>query len=120
MSNNQYDLFDNMINTITIGSGFQSPIYSVTGNYNWGTNVAFDDIVHPLIVKGDADISGDLKIKGKSIGDAIERIEERLAILHIDSRLEEKWEELKALGEKYRELEKDILEKEKIWDTLHK
>ena len=37
-----------------------------------------------------------------------------------NEKLEEKWEELKALGDKYRELEKDILEKEQIWNTLKK
>jgi hypothetical protein len=51
----------------------------------------------------------------------MKRVEEkRLAILHPNEKLEEKWEELKALGERYRELEKDILEKEKIWEIIKK
>lgn len=73
-----------------------------------------------LKIDGDAEIDGDLKVKGKSLSEAIENIEKRLAILHPNSELEERWEELKALGERYRELEKDILEKEKMWDILKK
>jgi hypothetical protein len=34
--------------------------------------------------------------------------------------LEQRWDDLKALGDRYRELEKEILEKEKIWDLLKK
>jgi hypothetical protein len=74
----------------------------------------------PLKVNGDAEIDGDLKVKGKSLSEAIENIEKRLAILHPNEKLEEKWEELKTLGERYRELEKDILEKEQIWDIIKK
>ena len=73
-----------------------------------------------LHVKGDAEFEGDVKIKGKSIAETLDKIEQRLAILHPNEKLEEKWEELKKLGEAYRALEKDIIEKEKIWDTLKK
>jgi hypothetical protein len=86
-------------------------------NTSWDTTITSNN---PLHVKGDAEIEGDLKIKGKSLADAIDNIEKRLAILHPNKDLEERWEQLKALGEQYRELEKDILEKEKIWNTIKK
>jgi hypothetical protein len=82
-------------------------------NTQWATTPT-----SPLKVNGDAEIDGDIKLKGKSLSEAIENIEKRLAILHPNEKLEEKWEELKALGERYRELEKDILEKEEIWKIL--
>ena len=41
-----------------------------------------------------------------------------MAILHPNENLEQKWDELKELGRLYRELEKDILEKEKIVEIL--
>jgi hypothetical protein len=90
-----------------------------------GINTSWDTITtstmnSELHVKGDAEIEGDLKIKGKSLSDVIDNIEKRLAILHPNKDLEERWEQLKALGEQYKELEKDILEKEKIWNTLKK
>ncbi len=71
-----------------------------------------------LQVRGDAEFDGDLKIKGKSITEMFDKIEERLAILHPNEKLEEKWEELKELGKRYKELEKEIIEKEKMWDIL--
>lgn len=50
----------------------------------------------------------------------LDAIEERLGILRPNNDLEGKWEKLKALGDEYRALEKDILEKEKIWDLINK
>ena len=98
-----------------------------TGGYNLGNispSLNLNDTWHhgdaKLHVKGDAEFEGDVKIKGKSIAETLDKIEQRLGILHTNEKLEAKWEELKALGDKYRELEKDILEKEKIWDTLKK
>jgi hypothetical protein len=41
-----------------------------------------------------------------------------LAILTPDPRLEEEWEELRVLGDRYRELEKEINAKMKTFDIL--
>jgi len=99
-----------------------------TGRYNLGTvisptwkddyNASYNDA--KLQVKGDAEFEGDVKIKGKSIAETLDKIEARLAILHPNEKLEAKWEELKKLGDAYRALEKDIIEKEQIWETLKK
>ena len=62
----------------------------------------------------------DLVIGGKSIKTMLERIESRLALLEPNTKLEEEWEELKRLGDAYRQLEKDIQEKVKTWDILKK
>ena len=137
--NHAYDLFDDvMINTKTTqgiytagispytintggGGGAGGQTLTVNGNYSdtlWAT--ATTSISTPLHVRGDAEIDGDIKIKGKSLSEAIDNIEKRLAILHPNKELEKRWEQLKALGEQYRELEKNILEKEKIWEILKK
>ena len=71
-----------------------------------------------LQVKGNAEFDGDIKLQGKSLTDTVSKIEERLAILHPNERLEEKWEKLRELRKQYRELEADILEKEKIMEIL--
>ena len=71
-----------------------------------------------LQVKGNAEFDGDIKLKGKSLNDTLSKIEERLAILHPNERLEEKWVKLKELRKQYQELEADILEKEKIMEIL--
>lgn len=88
-----------------------------TGGYgSWTQN----QNTHSLAVKGDAEFEGDIKLKGKSLSETLDNIEQRLGILHPNPELEEKWEELKALSTRYRELEKDIIEKEKLWSMLKK
>lgn len=60
----------------------------------------------------------DIKIGEKSLTEAIEKIEERLGILKPNPGLEDRWEQLKELRKQYMELEKDLLEKEKIMKIL--
>lgn len=69
-------------------------------------------------VKGDAEFDGEVTIKGKNIADMFAKIEERLAILHPNPELEDRWDELKELGKRYKELEAEIIEKEKVWAIL--
>lgn len=73
-----------------------------------------------LQVKGDAEFEGDLKLQGKSLKDSLDKIEERLAILHPNEELEEKWENLRGLRKLYIELEAEIIEKEQMWSILKK
>lgn len=122
--NFQYD-YKNTINggyTITTGTGAGHNIGSIltTGinglTYNDYGNVGQGS----LQVKGDAEFEGDIKIKGKSLADTLEKIEEKLAILKPNEKLEEKWQELRDLRNRYIELEKEIIEKEKMWDILKK
>jgi hypothetical protein len=60
----------------------------------------------------------DIKIGDKKLSEVLTRLEERLNILHHNEALEDKWEELRTLGNQYRELEKELLEKEKMWKIL--
>ena len=61
---------------------------------------------------------GDIKIAGKSLSAAIEAIEERLGILNPNPELEHRWEQLRDLRKQYMDLEKDLLEKEKLMKIL--
>lgn len=128
------------IDTITLGSGYNYP--SITGidtNYVYtnGTSAPYISItdntsgwntisVDPnlqgkmLKVNGDAEFEGELIIKGVSLTERLDKIEERLAILRPNEQLEEKWDALRELGEQYRNLEKEIIEKQKIWEILKK
>ena len=90
------------------------------GTYSVNPSVYVGSGDTKLVVKGDADIDGDIKVKGKSINESLERIEERLAILRPNEELEEKWEKLRGLRQMYMELEQEIIEKEKIWAILKK
>ncbi len=60
----------------------------------------------------------DVILKGKSLSSMFEKIEERLCILQPNADLESRWSELKSLKEQYQKLEKELLEKEKMWSVL--
>jgi hypothetical protein len=60
----------------------------------------------------------DIVIGGQSLMKTLDSINERLAILQPNTRLESEWEELKELGERYREMEQDLLEKARVWGIL--
>jgi hypothetical protein len=70
--------------------------------------------------EGDVTFEGDIAIKGKSIKESLLAIEERLAILRPNEKLEKKWDNLRELRKQYMELEAEIIEKEKMWDILKK
>ena len=60
----------------------------------------------------------DIELNGWSLIESFKKIEERLNILHPNTKLEAEWEELRALGDKYRELEQQIKDKQATWDRL--
>ena len=60
----------------------------------------------------------DIELNGWSLIESFKKIEERLNILTPNTKLEEEWEELRALGDKYRELEQHIKDKQATWDRL--
>jgi hypothetical protein len=103
--------------SINVGStlypNITNPLISKNNNVTIG-----DSSDSVLTIKGNAEFDGDIKLKGKSLDETLIRIEQRLAILHVNTRLEKKWKKLKELGDQYRELEADILEKEKIVEIL--
>lgn len=93
------------------------------GAYTVGTNgihSGWTTLSPTLEVKGKANFEDDIIIKGKSLTESLDAIEKRLAILKPNIEIESKWEELKQLGEKYRELEKQIIEQEAMFNTLKK
>lgn len=114
----------NNCGTITIGSGTGGNLYN-TGTYGTGITGIYttgvDNIYignRQLNVQGDAEISGKLLVNGKDIGRTLEKIEQRLGILKVSPELESRWERLRELGDQYRELEKEILGQEEIYDIL--
>ena len=138
-------IYDSMISssgttdTITITSGTDTTgTYNTSNGLYWGSGSSGQLLTSSgtngtswitqdaslkgstLKVNGDAEFDGEITIKGKKLSDMFEKIEERLAILHPNIELEDKWDELKELGKKYRELEQEIMEKEKVWSILQK
>ena len=110
------------LSTITIANtGTAGQVYTTNGNSpGWGNITLAEPALNgaTLKVNGNADFEGEVTIKGKSLSEMFEKIEERLAILHPNPELEDKWDELKELGKRYKELEQEIIEKEKVWAIL--
>lgn len=97
MSNGSYSISNG-----SSGSAWANvPYYNTAGNLNIGTSFNSG-----LSVKGDAEIDGDIKWKGRSLGDMLEKIESRLAILRPDPEKLEHFEALKKAYENYKTLER--------------
>jgi hypothetical protein len=84
-------------------------------------SVGITAIQSTLKVSGDADFDGDITVKGRSLTQTLEKIEERLAILPPPNQeLERDWSELAELRMQYVELERKLLEKQRVFDILKK
>lgn len=94
--------------TVPYGSSYT---INPTNNVNYGS---VEIGSNGMNMKEDCDV----KIGNRSLKDFMDKVEERLAILRPNEGLEERWEKLKRLGNRYRKLEKEILEKEKIMEAL--
>lgn len=97
--------------TSSAGGAGGSGTYTINGRngidwqaINSGTKIHADEVV----------------LKGKSLSEFLEKIEERLAILHPNSELESRWDELRELRERYVQLEREILEKEEVMRVLNR
>jgi hypothetical protein len=117
------------VNTTSTSASGAYLVSNGSGYNTWATtslNGQTDLKPNSLQVQGksefeaDANFLGDLKLQGKSLKDSLDKIEERLAILHPNEELEEKWDNLRGLRKMYMELEAEIIEKEKMWSILKK
>jgi len=107
------------------GSGGSGAVYSITAggggggsgvlpSGNWATPYTTTN-------SGDMNIdANDIKLRGKSLIESLERIEQRLGILDCDEQLELHWDKLKALGDEYRKVKQHIEDKMKTFETLKK
>jgi len=103
----------------SVGPGTAGTGYTIANNGS-SYNSAWNNIQSKLQVQGDAEFNGDITVKGRSLTETFERIEERLAILVPNVRLEEDWKELQNLRMQYVELERKLLEQQRVFDILKK
>ena len=107
------------LSPITTGTGGQFLVSNGTSpGWTDTIGIASHQNHGTLQIKGDAVFEGDIKLNGKSLGKTLTKLEERLAILHPNEKLEVKWKKLRELRKQYMELEADILEKEQIMEIL--
>ena len=82
--------------------------------YNWSSVGAIQPSATISLKGKDADID----IDGKSLVKWMEAMEERMNWMRPNVELENEWDELRELGDRYRELEKKCKEKAEVWKKL--
>jgi hypothetical protein len=119
MSNTQLDLdFSDTWSdsTVTISSGTNILDSLSTDSFTLNTN--WDTSYNDTITIGGETLT-ERKLKAlDGLQDWQEEVNKKLAILQPNPALEDRWEELKSLREQYIALEKDLLDKEKVWDII--
>jgi hypothetical protein len=100
--------------TISGGTGINTWPYT----FSTGTNTQpwYSQTTSSKITLEGAD--ADIEVNGISLLKTMQEIQSRLNLLQPNTALEKEWEELYALGKKYRELEQQIKEKQATWDRL--
>jgi hypothetical protein len=73
-----------------------------------------------VIIAGDCEFKGNITWKGRDLKDWLESIETRLGMLQPNPALEAEWDELADIRRQYVELEKKLLEKQRVFDILKK
>lgn len=120
---------DCMFSSTALSDDLITETNSITGDQyvwhdtnNWASTSitsAFDSTVPA----GRLDLKGqgaDVVINDVSLNDTLKGIQERLNLLTPNPALESEWNELRELGKRYRQLEADLLAKQKMWATLQK
>ena len=87
------------------------------GAPSWTTNIETTQATGRMDLRG---TNADLVINGVSLNDTIKSIQDRLCMLRPNRELEADWDQLRAIGEQYRELEKQLIQKQRAWDILKK
>jgi hypothetical protein len=88
------------------------PIYNTNGVVS---NPATSGRIH---VQGDAVFDGNIKWQGRDMREWFASVESRLGMLRPNPELEQGWEELAELRMKYVELERKLLEQQRVFDIL--
>ena len=106
--------------SITFGgnsASFANTIWTTntTGSSNWNmhdSNVAPTGKMH---LTGD---NADIVINGQSLNATLAALQERLNWMQPATEIEAEWDELRELGDRYRELEQQCREKSQMWKKL--
>jgi hypothetical protein len=106
----------NVTVSASIGPGlnYTSPYTFTSATPNW--SIRDDNNVSSTIdLKGE---NADIKINGVSLIDMLTAIQDRLNVMVPNPELETEWDQLRELGEQYRELEKKVKEQGDMWAKL--
>ena len=105
---------------VYVSPNTQGHTWTTTGttgiNYPWNNNATLNVGSSGIVeLRGE---KADIKVNGESLMDTLRGLQERLNWLVPNTELEKEWDELRELGERYRELEKQCAEKADMWSKL--
>lgn len=112
--------YNPFIHTAVSASAIGSAIPQANYSFAKDTNASTISAAGSLHVSGDANFLGKVTIQGVDVVSLLTKLEERLAIMKPNPELEERWVEMQELSKRYKELEKELFEKEKVWEILKK
>jgi hypothetical protein len=102
----------------TTGTTYTIPAQGTSGS-SW-VSIGQDATKASLKVTGNAEISGNLTVDGVNIGELLKGIQSQLGLLVPNPELEAEFDQLRELGDRYRELESVMKEQKRVWDILKK
>ena len=120
---------DTMAGSITGAMGGTGVTY-IGGNGTYGTSptwttasntVTLSPMTTTIDSSGKIELKGesaDIIIDGLSLKATLEALHERLNWMQPNTKLEAEWDQLRELGDRYRELEKQCKEKTQMWTKL--
>lgn len=97
-----------------------SPIYQTSILSGHTPDFHLDTNIEPTSTLKLQGKNADVIVNDVSLMDTLRQIQHRLNILEHNTELESEWQELRDLGDRYRALEKQILEKNALLETLKK
>jgi len=108
---------------VTLNTSAMSGSVLAAGGSNANWTVATNTTATPMTVNQSGRISltgtdADLDINGVSLKETLTSIQEMLGVMKMDPALEKEFEELRAAGDRYRELREKFQEQKAVWDTL--
>jgi len=102
------------ISGVGTGLNYTSPYTFSSATPNWSIRDG-NNVSSTIDLKGE---NADIRINGVSLTDTLKTIQDRLNILTPNPELEQEWDQLRELGEQYRELEKKVKEQGDMWAKL--
>ena len=104
-------------NAIIGGSGSTYSVFGTSTDYTW-SGPTMTQMGAKIHVQGDAVFEGNITWQDRDMREWFESVEARLAILRPNPDLEQEWLELAELRQRYVELERDIIAKQRLFDIL--
>ena len=97
-------------------------VWASNPNTAWTTNSTTADwSVGSVTPSATLELRGnnaDVVVNGESLMQTLQVLKDRLNWLQPNPDMEAEWDELRELGERYRELERQCQEKSQVWNTL--